>query len=259
MPSPGQGQGQQGQGQQGQGQQGQQGQGQGQGRGESRPSALSQPLLAPRQPNQPNQPSASAKGKVQPDDGKVQPDGGKVQLDDGGGGGGGGDGGGGAGGGGAGTPGAARAAGTACACIAGFLSGTMYVPVQAVPPAVDGLSYTISFGACAAALTYALLLLYALARRARRRPPLRFHLRRTLGPGLLSGLLFSAGNLATSFVAAYLSQSVGVALTNCSLLVSSAWSVFYYKEVVDASHIRAWFAAAVVTLGGIGMLGLSSE
>jgi hypothetical protein len=126
----------------------------------------------------------------------------------------------------------------------------MHVPAQRVPPAVDGLSYvnTISFGACAAALAYALLLLYELARRVRRRPPLRFHLRRCASTSAAqrAPLLRRQprhqlrGGLSVA-------QPVGVALTNCSLLVSSAWSVFYYKEVVDASHIRAWFAAAVVT------------
>ena len=151
-----------------------------------------------------------------------------------------------------------RAAGGVCAVIAGALSGSMYAPARATRSGVDAVSFTVTFGCAAGAATYLLLLVYALLRCAAGRAPLAFHWRRALGPGLLSGALFALGNMAAAYVAAHLSQSVGVALTNCSLLVSSAWSVFYYKEVVDAARVRGWFLAALGTLVGIGMLGLSN-
>jgi len=152
-----------------------------------------------------------------------------------------------------------RAAGWLCAMVAGFMSGTMYIPVKDVPDNVDGLSYTITFGIAAGAITFAVLCVYVLWRFATGRPALAFHPRRTLIPGMLCGLLFSTGNIAAVYVADYLSQSVGVALTNCSLLVSSAWGILYYHEVEDARRIRLWFLAAVVTMTGMTLLGFSQK
>ena len=157
-----------------------------------------------------------------------------------------------------------RAAGVVCAIIAGFLSGTMYIPLSMKPDTVggvayDALAYTVLFGLAGAAVTLLLLAGYVLLLRATGRPAPRFHARATSLPGLCCGTMFSVGNLATVYSAIYLSQSVGVALTNCSLLIASAWSIFYYREIEGRKRTVAWLVAAVITLCGCGMLGTAAN
>ena len=56
------------------------------------------------------------------------------------------------------------------------------------------------------------------------------------------------------YSALWVSQAVGVTLTNCSLLVASAWGIFYYREVRGWRRVLGWAVAAVATLAGMSML-----
>jgi Transmembrane family, TMEM144 of transporters len=81
-----------------------------------------------------------------------------------------------------------------------------------------------------------------------------FHIRAMWRAGLLSGGLYSMGNLSSILAVTYLGQGVGMSMCQGSLFVSGLWGIFYYGEIKGRNVIIKWFLSAAVAVAGILLL-----
>ena len=88
-------------------------------------------------------------------------------------------------------------------------------------------------------------------------PP--FHLRQMWIVGALTGSLYSAGNFCSILAVTHLGQGVGYSLTQCAVLVSGLWGIFYFGEIQEGDRIAKWMTSAVVTVAGILWLSYEHE
>jgi Transmembrane family, TMEM144 of transporters len=81
-----------------------------------------------------------------------------------------------------------------------------------------------------------------------------FHIKAMWRAGLLSGSLYSIGNLSSILAVTYLGQGVGMSMCQGSLFVSGLWGIFYYGEIKGRKIIIKWFLSAGVAVSGILLL-----
>ena len=74
------------------------------------------------------------------------------------------------------------------------------------------------------------------------------------GPALLTGLLWSAGNVCSIFATTYLGIAIGCPIVQCQLLVSNLWGICYYGEISGQKSVTVLFGSALVLLGGVVVL-----
>lgn len=74
-------------------------------------------------------------------------------------------------------------------------------------------------------------------------------------PALLTGLLWSAGNVSSILAIQHLGLAVGWPLVQCQLIVSTVWGIVYYKEVTGATAVGVFVTSALVVLAGVVVLG----
>jgi hypothetical protein len=77
------------------------------------------------------------------------------------------------------------------------------------------------------------------------------HWRQLWLPGLLTGLLYSAGNFGNILAVAFLGQAKGFSVCQMQLFVSGLWGVFYFREIRGREIIVKWFLSAAVAVTGI--------
>lgn len=73
------------------------------------------------------------------------------------------------------------------------------------------------------------------------------------GPALLTGLLWSIGNVCSIYAVQLLGLSVGFPLVQCQLVVSTAWALLYYKEAPTSAASTATFAGSTIVIV-VGMM-----
>jgi hypothetical protein len=120
---------------------------------------------------------------------------------------------------------------------------------------VKGLEYLVSFGIGSALSTVFLYWAYYAYRAATGRPMPPWHLDVAAKPALLTGLLWSAGNVSSILAIQHLGLAVGWPLVQCQLIVSTVWGIFYYREVTGAAPVGMFFISALVVLSGVVILG----
>eukprot|EP00804_Cyclotella_cryptica_P008322 CCRYP_020276-RA/>CCRYP_020276-RA protein AED:0.14 eAED:0.14 QI:54/0.66/0.5/1/0.33/0.5/4/686/382 len=81
-----------------------------------------------------------------------------------------------------------------------------------------------------------------------------FHLREMWRSGLLSGLLYSVGNLMGIVSIQRLGNFMGYSLNQSSIIVSGLWGIFYYKEISGVLHMLGFLLSACVVFVGILLL-----
>jgi hypothetical protein len=180
-----------------------------------------------------------------------------------------------------------RTAGLLCACFNGVYGGSVMMPLKyaTLDGVAGGIDFAISF-ACGAALANALLWALYIAgkftlfqfeggapaaainnsedeegpRRAvgfwARIPSLQ--LRTMFVPGLISGLLWSTGNMASIYAVLGLGQAIGYSCSQGAILVAGLFGIFYYREIRGVA-IAHWLIWAAVTVGGIVMLAFAQQ
>jgi glucose uptake protein GlcU len=167
------------------------------------------------------------------------------------------------------------------AVLNGVLAATIMVPLHYAPAnATRGIGFSMSFG-IAAVLVVMLLwflrwLLYSsvffftelrqdkvIQRRSIIVESLckgytslpSFHWKVMWRPGLLSGLLYSLGNLMGIVSIQRLGNFMGYSLNQSSMIVSGLWGIFYYKEVAGTLHIIGFLVSVCLVFVGILLLG----
>lgn len=78
-----------------------------------------------------------------------------------------------------------------------------------------------------------------------------------VGASLLSGGLWSLGNLLSIIAVSAIGLAKGFPITQGAVLFAVLWGVFYFKEVTKASDIKKVLAGSVILLSGVILLGLS--
>jgi hypothetical protein len=77
------------------------------------------------------------------------------------------------------------------------------------------------------------------------------------GPALLTGALWSVGNLCSIYAVETLGLSVGFPLVQCQLIVSTAWAVLYYREVPwQLRTVLAFVGSTLVAVAGMLLLAI---
>ena len=148
----------------------------------------------------------------------------------------------------------ARATGLFAAVGVGLFGGSILVPLAYLD---DQLAALPSFG-LGALLGGALLTstFYAGAHRRGEAPAL--ELRSTLWAGLLSGLVWNAGNLCQIIAMGVYALPYGIAypILQAALMVSGLLGIFVFREIVERPAIIVFFTCAGLVVVGAVLLGL---
>lgn len=139
------------------------------------------------------------------------------------------------------------ARGVSWACSVGLFGGSILAPLHYVPPDRQGLVFLPSFGI--GALLTSPAAFYAHAVYSGGMPEL--HVRKALGTGLLSGLLWNVGNVLSVVAISSVGYGVAYPLFQCALLFSGVWGIYLFHEITDRATIFVfWFGGLVLVLGG---------
>ncbi|CAM6095212.1 unnamed protein product [Calypogeia fissa] len=144
--------------------------------------------------------------------------------------------------------------GVICAAVVGVSNGSFLIPLKYATQEVKGVEYLVSFGVGTIIITAFLLMCHSILQvmLGRPRPAMQFKV--AAGPGLLTGLLWSAGNVSSIYAMQYLGLALGWPLVQCQLLVSAMWAVFYYEEVSGRKAASILLASCGLVVVGAIML-----
>jgi glucose uptake protein GlcU len=81
-----------------------------------------------------------------------------------------------------------------------------------------------------------------------------FHIREMWLQGLLSGLLYSLGNVCSILAISSLGQGVGFSFIQSSMLISGLWGVCFFREIRGLDRIMKWLLSSIATIIGILLL-----
>lgn len=85
----------------------------------------------------------------------------------------------------------------------------------------------------------------------------KLHTRTVAAPALLCGALWSVGNFSTVYAVQYLGMAVGIPLVQCQLIVSTSWSIWWYREVkIQAKTVSLFLGSTFIILCGMILLSL---
>lgn len=128
--------------------------------------------------------------------------------------------------------------------IAGFIYGSQLVPIKIGNVATRDFFFPVCLG---------VLLLSLVAFIFKRG---KFE-KKTIGFGLLSGIVWNIGNLASLISLSLIGLSKSGPLSQFATLVAVLWGLFYFKEIKERKQKIQVLIGAAVLLIGIVMLGLS--
>lgn len=81
-----------------------------------------------------------------------------------------------------------------------------------------------------------------------------FYIREMWLQGLLSGLLYSLGNVCSILAISSLGQGVGFSFIQSSMLISGLWGVCFFREIRGLDRIMKWLLSSIATIIGILLL-----
>ncbi|GFH59138.1 hypothetical protein CTEN210_15614 [Chaetoceros tenuissimus] len=143
----------------------------------------------------------------------------------------------------------------------GLLGGSNLIPMKLAPKIDRGIDYVISFGVGAAIATLLGWLLYFLVNSYKTKsfhdgykalPSL--HVDKILLPGVLSGTLWSIGNVSQILSVTFLGESIGMSIVQSQMIVSGLLGIILFHEIKGKKDIACWVLSAVVTFMGIVLL-----
>eukprot|EP01025_Chloroclados_australasicus_P048575 TRINITY_DN5508_c0_g2_i2.p1 TRINITY_DN5508_c0_g2~~TRINITY_DN5508_c0_g2_i2.p1 ORF type:complete len:337 (-),score=24.00 TRINITY_DN5508_c0_g2_i2:712-1722(-) len=134
----------------------------------------------------------------------------------------------------------------------GFFGGLIPAPMSYLPKEDQGLPYVPSMGigvfvSAPIVASCACLIL-------RTRFPMKW--RYSVWPGLLSGLIWNIGNVASLIAVIYVGISVAIPIMQGGLFVAGIWGIFLFGEIKGNMQIFYWISGAIL-IAGIVMLTIS--
>ena len=106
--------------------------------------------------------------------------------------------------------------------------------------------FLISF-ACGVAVIFPITLLYQCFMS---NEPIQWHWKKTMIPGIASGILWNLGNLCSLYAIDILSYAVAYPIMQSSLVVGVIWGIFVWKEFTDYRVIGTLFFFSLVVVIG---------
>ena len=154
--------------------------------------------------------------------------------------------------------------GTVCAIIMGLFNGSLFVPFQYLSQRdtsevsqLDGSEIAFLFPFAISSLTISIfLLIFTLCIK---RSLIKFP---GIGASLLvlaSGSLLLFGTVCSIYAVAFLGISIGVPLTQLSLIICGIWGIFIFNEITGWRGIIIWCISASILLAGSGLLAYAHE
>lgn len=145
-----------------------------------------------------------------------------------------------------------------CCVLVGLLGGSMMVPLRYGPNL--GIVYAISFSTGVMIVTLVLFVAYFIVRSAMARQVVlpEFQLKAALVPGLISGALWSVGNVCATYASlSPLGLTVGFPLTQVSLLIAGLYGIILFREMSGVRSIGQFiFSACLLLLPGCMLLAM---
>jgi len=147
------------------------------------------------------------------------------------------------------------------ACVDGILGGSTLIPMKLAPSIDRGLDYIISFAIGAAIATVLGWVLYFSVNSYKEQsfvsgykllPSL--YLDKIVMPGVLSGVLWSIGNVSQILAVTFLGESIGVSLCQSQMVISGLLGIVLFQEIKGHKRIVSWVLSAFVTFVGIVFL-----
>lgn len=130
------------------------------------------------------------------------------------------------------------------AIIAGIIFGSQLVPVKLANLTPQIFFFPMSFGIMITGLIIALL------------KQVKFKNEAVLA-SLLSGAIWSLGNLLAAISVSLIGLAKGFPLTQSAVLVAVLWGLFYFKEIKLRRHRIQVLVGAIILLLGVIILGLA--
>jgi len=143
--------------------------------------------------------------------------------------------------------------GVSWAFFVGLSGGSILAPLHYVPLSQQGLVSLPSFGV--GAILTAPLVYFLHVAFTNEKPKL--HLRKALGTGLLSGLLWNIGNVLAIVAIGAIGYGVAYPIFQCAILVSGAWGIHVFHEISNMGAIIVFWIGGFVLVGGGILLGTS--
>jgi len=147
------------------------------------------------------------------------------------------------------------------AVVDGILGGSNLVPMKIAPSTDRGIDYVLSFSigaAIATLLGWAMFLIIKSVKKGSlkngRQALPSLHLREILFPGVLSGVLWSIGNVSQILSVTFLGESIGMSIVQSQMIVSGLLGIVLFQEIKGVQKIACWVLSATLTLVGIVLL-----
>mmetsp|Transcript_11472 Transcript_11472/g.17305 ORF Transcript_11472/g.17305 Transcript_11472/m.17305 type:complete len:438 (+) Transcript_11472:74-1387(+) len=155
-----------------------------------------------------------------------------------------------------------RVAGLISAFLCGIWGGSIMVPMHYAPEGTGGLGYVISFAVGSALINlfmwicryfYNVYLLKGSIVGGYNALP-SFHFQVMWRPGMIAGVTWSIGNIASILSVEYLGEGVGYSVVQSAMLISGLWGIFWFKEIRGTATVAKWLVAACITVLSIILL-----
>lgn len=130
------------------------------------------------------------------------------------------------------------------AIVAGIIFGTQLVPVKLANLMPQIFFFPMSFGIMITGLTIAVLKQVTFKNEA-------------VLASLLSGAIWSLGNLLAVIAVSLIGLAKGFPLTQSAVLIAVFWGLFYFKEITQPKHRLQVLIGAIILLIGVITLGLA--
>lgn len=147
------------------------------------------------------------------------------------------------------------------AVVDGILGGSNLIPMKIAPSIDRGIDYVLSFAIGAALATvfgwFVFFILKSFKTGSVKNgykslPSL--HLQEILLPGVLSGTLWSVGNVSQILSVTFLGQSIGMSIVQSQMIISGLLGILLFQEIKGVNRIVCWVLSAALTLLGIVLL-----
>ena len=143
-----------------------------------------------------------------------------------------------------------------CGLWGGSLPTPLKLAERATPNVPVGFSFVTSFGVSVAIVTalvwvcYLTVAVYGLGHRWPSLQP-----RVMFFPGMIAGLAWSTGNIASILAVTHLGEALGYSACQASLVVSGLWGIVFFREV-DGCDALIWMCFALLCAASLVMLGM---
>ena len=142
--------------------------------------------------------------------------------------------------------------GILCSIISGIAFGSLLVPAQFVSREYRGWDYVFSFSMGALIMASVPTIILVIYHYIITKELIPFHVKTTFLPGMLSGILWSAGNAFRVFAVLYLGMAIGFPLSQLGLILSGLIGMIFFKEFSSWYSISMFsFATLLISAGAV--------